>query len=466
MNSSRAQEVLPQLTEKTIERNHELQTYSSIRQNESDDDANSLSSIFDSFYNSGGNTAKIKIINFTPIEYRKIYSALEETIKSYWNVGRRRKYNQSPTDVLFMTLVMYKHGGSWDFLGNMFRIKGPTSMQLKGGFMEKIVEKYVNKFVNKHTSSGSMHCLIDKYACSNNHSYALEAVNVTFQQTNRPSGNMQDGKIYFSCKHKLYGYKFEVCVMLTGTGTAASMHYSGSLGDFTIFTKRHHAHKGRLAQINEDDQYVDEYMLSDKHPDQWAVLADKSYHGIQELSRVITQFKKPNNGVSSQGEKEFNRKVSACRIIVENCFRRMGKLWLLLSVKYKWRDELYDMVFALGVAFTSVHLGLQPLRADDIEWCNRCSNRLNALGEHGKRKRNEEHEKYRQNRKQHLPIGYRASEFDSEMRCEFTLCYTYATCTSEMSVSRGLERLFLVYKLQTCLEKGTVPILISKYIMV
>ena len=47
MNSERPQNVLRQLTEKTSERSHELQAYSSIRQNESDDDADSLSPIFD-----------------------------------------------------------------------------------------------------------------------------------------------------------------------------------------------------------------------------------------------------------------------------------------------------------------------------------------------------------------------------------------------------------------------------------
>ena len=73
---------------------------------------------------------------------------------------------------------------------------------------------------------------------------------------------------------------------------------------------------------------------------------------------------------------------------MENYFGRMDKLWSLLSVKYKSREELYDVVFALGVAFTNVLVGLHPLRADDIEWCNRYNNRFNALGGHRKQKRN------------------------------------------------------------------------------
>ena len=103
--------------------------------------------------------------------------------------------------------------------------------------------------------------------------------------------------------------------MPTGIATAFSKHYPGSIHDFTIFTKRHHAHKLRLAKIDEDDQYIDKYTLSDKYPDQWAALADKTYYGGQELSPIITPFKKPNKGVLSQEEEEFNRKLSADGII-------------------------------------------------------------------------------------------------------------------------------------------------------
>ena len=143
--------------------------------------------------------------------------------------------------------------------------------------------KICEQFLNKHTSSGSMQSPIDKDACFKNHPYALEAVDVTFQQTNRPSGNMQEGKICFSRKHKLNGYKVEVCVLPTGIATAFSKHYPGSIHDFTIFTKRNHVNKRCLAKINEEDQYIDEYRLSDKYPDQWAFLADKAYYGGQEL---------------------------------------------------------------------------------------------------------------------------------------------------------------------------------------
>ena len=145
MNSSSAQDDLRQLTEKTSECNHELIAYSSIRQNISDNDTDSISPIFDSFYNSGGDTAIVKMINFTPIEYRKVYSALEETNISNLKVGRGRNYNQSPINVSYITLVVLNHGVPRDFLGSMFWFKGPTFTRLITGFTEKIEEKCVDK---------------------------------------------------------------------------------------------------------------------------------------------------------------------------------------------------------------------------------------------------------------------------------------------------------------------------------
>ena len=73
---------------------------------------------------------------------------------------------------------------------------------------------------NRHTSSGSMQSLIDKYSCFKNHSYTLEAVDVTLKQNKRPSSNIHESKVHFSGKQTLFGYKVEVFVWPTGIATA------------------------------------------------------------------------------------------------------------------------------------------------------------------------------------------------------------------------------------------------------
>ena len=67
--------------------------------------------------------------------------------------------------------------------------------------------------------------------------YELEAIDVTFQEANRPSGKMQGGKKYFSRKHKLYGFKMEVTVRPNGMAVACSQHFPGSVSDLNIMQR-------------------------------------------------------------------------------------------------------------------------------------------------------------------------------------------------------------------------------------
>lgn len=46
-----------------------------------------------------------------------------------------------------------------------------------------------------------------------NYPTAHYATDVTFQQANCPSVNIQEEKKYYSGKHKLYGFKVEVSVL-------------------------------------------------------------------------------------------------------------------------------------------------------------------------------------------------------------------------------------------------------------
>lgn len=45
-----------------------------------------------------------------------------------------------------------------------------------------------------------------------NFKFAMYATDVTFQQSFGPSGNLAEGKNYYSGKHLLYRYKVEVSV--------------------------------------------------------------------------------------------------------------------------------------------------------------------------------------------------------------------------------------------------------------
>eukprot|EP00171_Calliarthron_tuberculosum_P017397 IDg17397t1 len=77
---------------------------------------------------------------------------------------------------------------------SMFQIKRPTFMRLIASFMSKIKDYCVEMLVIRFVKSWDMEYLIDENECFKNFPYALETVYVTFQQTNCPSGNMQEGR--------------------------------------------------------------------------------------------------------------------------------------------------------------------------------------------------------------------------------------------------------------------------------
>lgn len=58
---------------------------------------------------SGGNEAIMKRINFTPAEFRQLFSVLESEVTSKWNTERGEESTFKPVNVLFTTLVLMNH---------------------------------------------------------------------------------------------------------------------------------------------------------------------------------------------------------------------------------------------------------------------------------------------------------------------------------------------------------------------
>lgn len=76
------------------------------------------------------------MINFTPGEFNKIWDILIDDASTNWNTVRVRKSAFKGKEVLFMMLKVLKHGGKWDFIGQMFIIKGATFEKLIVGLMK------------------------------------------------------------------------------------------------------------------------------------------------------------------------------------------------------------------------------------------------------------------------------------------------------------------------------------------
>ena len=161
---------------------------------------------------------------------------LETYIELNYNVDRGEKCHASGKDILFMLLAVVKYGGNWDILGRVFKIKGPKFERMIPKFVS-IMSDHVYKLLVVRTSSDFvMQLLRETHQNFKNIREALYATNVTFQQSFRPSGAIQGGKIYFSGRHKLYGVNVKLSVLQNGLAVGCISHHSGSVGDKS-FTK-------------------------------------------------------------------------------------------------------------------------------------------------------------------------------------------------------------------------------------
>ena len=235
-----------------------------------------------------------------------------------------------------------------------------------------------------------------------NQPHALYATDVTFQQTNRPSGNHQESKFMFSAKHKLYGYKMEVLVFPSGLAACASAHRAGSVSDLAIFREMYDFHKTATEKGMDQLTIPDHGPLRGNYPNLWAILTDKGYQGAADDLGVLYPKKKKPHKMLSVNEEEGNKELSSNRVIVEKFFGRMKGLWEVTSRKYRRAEELYDHILHLCVALTNVHFFWHSLRDQDGERYQQVRNKWFTVGEGMLKTRKLNQQRYRDKRQRRL----------------------------------------------------------------
>ena len=221
-----------------------------------------------------------------------------------WNVGRGCKTPHKAKNVFFMMLSTLKTGGHWDYMACMFRIKGSVFQRMVKSFLLLVSEQLYDGMVFEIRVRNTMKHLAPKNKLFKDHPHALYATDVTFQQTNRPSGNHQENKISYSAKHKLYGYKMEVSVFPTGLAACASHHRPGSVSDLTMFREMREFHQTATEKGSDQLTIPDHGLLRSKYPNNCAILADKGYQGAADELRVLCPKKKKPHRMLSVDEEE------------------------------------------------------------------------------------------------------------------------------------------------------------------
>ncbi|RHZ39952.1 hypothetical protein DYB31_008483, partial [Aphanomyces astaci] len=349
--------------------------YSTVLADEPDDlDLNSP--IYDSFLASQGAEGIVTMTNFSASEFNLIWTEVRQYVFRHWNVGSGRKSAVSARDLLLMFFTSLKHCGTWDVVAAVFKQKPTTFEKRVMSFLIVLHPYLMRTFVTAVEQKWPMQALAESGHRFKNFPAAWYATDVTFQQTNVPAGAYAEKKLYYSGNHSLYGHKVEVSVVPNGFAIDCTKFYKGSVSDKTIFDENIDSHLANLAKR------TGETTLEDSEPgmEQWAVLADKGYQGIQHNVRAVLPLKKPVGGILTFAEQAKNDRIASDRVIVENYFGRLKTLWATCSNTYRWSRKSYDIVFQACLTLTNVHVRLHPLRAEDGDANAQYINRLNAIG--------------------------------------------------------------------------------------
>ncbi|GMF65977.1 unnamed protein product [Phytophthora lilii] len=295
-----------------------------------------------------------------------------------------------------MMLVVMKCGGTWEMLADIFRVKTPTFIKTIVGFLEIVAPKMYDAWVASHADEQKMRSLVTSGHTFTHYPCALYATDVTFQQSNRPSGSIAEAMPWYSAKHKLYGYKVEVSVNPRGLAINCTRHSRGNTADITMFRENQAFHLSARHKGEGELRLVDDGPLLEMYPDEWAVLADKGYQGLADHVRCIHP-KKGNN--LTPDEATMNDNISSDRVIVENYFGRLCNLWRICAEKFRWSEKLYDDVFHVCASLTNYHITLHPLREESGDIYRQQCNRLIAIGNEINTKRRMRQERYRRNKR-------------------------------------------------------------------
>lgn len=411
LNSADAAQALIQFAEAAAAREAELEQFESDgARTETDEECDSPSPIFDSFFNEGGSAGIAQLCNFSADEFHSIYDIIQSGLSSAWTARRGRTSSILPKDAFLMLLTTLKHAGNWDFLAAMFRMKGPTFERTVIVVLENVIDVLYETVVDRWEKKYSMAKLAETDRMFPNYKCARYATDVTFQQSYRPSGSHQESKAYFSNKHKLYGFKTEMSVLPNGLAINCSSHHNGSKSDISIFRSNQSFHTDALRKQHDEGSMQDFGPLSDEHSSSWAVLMDKGYQGSADFCRAIIPKKKPINGVLAIEDMRTNSKISSDRVIVENYFGRMCSLWMVMGSKYRWNEHKYDSFLRVCTALTNIHIKWHPLRDEDGVLYNRYKNRLYAIGDEIVTKRKRSQASYRARRRARLARNERSPE--------------------------------------------------------
>ena len=182
--------------------------------------------------------------------------------------------------------------------------------------------------MQQYASSCTMERLIANKTMFKIYKVCRYASDLTFQQTFRPGGTLEESKNIFLVNTNCTGLKLRHLLCLTDWSctqegvTQAAMDWKSDI-------------RKTITDIRPSRDQSSGY---------WRVILDRGYTGIEADVRCVILRKKPVGGVLTVEDRRENEAKASDRVIVENYVGRQGILCGAVSNTYRWSEDSYDNI--------------------------------------------------------------------------------------------------------------------------
>lgn len=128
-----------------------------------------------------------------------------------------------------------KHGGTWNFLASMLRMKRPKFEKVVINVINSTVEILYKECVAQVPSRYPMSHLRECGTSFHHFPYARHATDVIFKQSSKPLRTIDKTRVWYSKNHELFGYKVEVSVLPIGLALNCNSHARCKMSDIKMF---------------------------------------------------------------------------------------------------------------------------------------------------------------------------------------------------------------------------------------
>ena len=279
-------------------------------------------------------------------EFNALYEEVADKIDTYnesqlnqrereRNIGAGGQYQHDAGNRLLMAMIWLRIYPTYEVLGFLFDLDKSNIGRNLQGVLTVLQQELGDEiqWPDKRQRKRKLAAFMQDFP------EVVAIVDATEQPTQRPK-DAEAQKRYYSGKKKRHTLKTQIVVAPDGELMAVSQTVPGS---------RH------------DKKLYEESAVGNKLNDDEAMMGDSGFQGIQQEHRALLPHKKPKGGKLTQEQKDYNRRVSQVRVVVENTLAQI-KIFRVAAEVYRHAREGYNAIFCIVAVLINRRIRQRPLR--------------------------------------------------------------------------------------------------------